>query len=109
MNTNDILNLDCRVKENKEIIQKVLKKIKPLEKYSEEIKIEVLENLLKKICIKYSFEIEYIIPRMHDNESKIIWEIKIKNEGTSKQIFGISLYECISKSIIYTYSKVRKK
>ena len=46
MKTEDILNLDYREKENKQIIQKALLNIKPLSKFSDEkIPLEALEKL----------------------------------------------------------------
>ena len=55
MKTEQILNLDYRKKENKEIIQKVLRKIKPLSKYSDEVDvpIEAIEKLIHVLVQKY--------------------------------------------------------
>ena len=48
MKTEQILNLDFRKEENQGIIQKVLRKIKPLSKYSDEVvPIEAIEKLVR--------------------------------------------------------------
>ena len=48
MKTEDIINLDCRKEENKEIIQKVLRKIKPLSRYPDgcDIPFEAIEKAI---------------------------------------------------------------
>ena len=55
MKTEQILNLDYRKEESQEIIQKVLRKIKPLSKYSDEsnIPIEAIEKLIRVLVQKY--------------------------------------------------------
>ena len=64
MKTEDILNLDYRKEENQEAIQRVLRKIKPLSKFSEDenIPFEKLEKLIGLYQNKYAIKIQYIIP-----------------------------------------------
>lgn len=113
MKTEDILNLDCRKEENKKIIQKVLRKIKPLSKYSDEceIPLEVIEKLLAAMCKKYCINIKEITANVLANDKQIIWKATIINENEFallNYVYGISIYEVLSKSTIYIYTKVKK-
>ena len=54
MTIKEIINLDCRVKENKESIQRALRKIKPLSNYSEDAEI----RKGRKTCMEVIFEIQ---------------------------------------------------
>jgi hypothetical protein len=53
MTIKEIINLDCRVKENKESIQRALRKIKPLSNYSEDS-----FRKGRKACMEVIFEIQ---------------------------------------------------
>lgn len=113
MKTEDILNLDCREKENKEIIQRVLRKIKPLSKYSDEceIPLEAIEKLLTVMCKKYCINIKEITPNVLANNKQTIWKATIINENEFallNYIYGVSIYEVLSKSTIEIYTKVKK-
>ena len=113
MKTEDILNLDCRKEENKKIIQKVLRKIKPLSKYSDEceIPLEAIEKLLAVMCKKYCVNIKEITANVLANDKQIIWKATIINENEFallNYVYGISIYEVLSKSTIYIYTKVKK-
>lgn len=111
MKTEDILQLDCRKEENKKIIQKVLRKIKPLSKYSdeEEVPFEMLEKVLRAIEKKYGYHIFMLFPDMQSSNDGIIWraEVSLSNQKQNKNIYGISFYELIAKVVIYEYSKVK--
>ena len=64
MKTEDIINLDCRKEENKEIIQKVLRKIKPLSRYPDgcDIPFEAIEKAITVMCKKYCLRIKEFVP-----------------------------------------------
>lgn len=115
MKTEDILQLDCREKENKKIVQKVLRKIKPLSKCSEEIvPMEMLERVLRIIEKKYGYHIFMIFPDTYSSDDGIIWRAEVSSKKTdkisyNKNIYGITFYEVIAKSVIYMYSKVKGK
>lgn len=113
MKTEDILNLDCREEENKEIIQRVLRKIKPLSKYSDEceIPLSAIEKLLTVMCKKYCINIKEITPNVLANNKQTIWKATIINENDFallNYIYGVSIYEVLSKSTIEIYTKVKK-
>ena len=63
------MNLDCRKEENKEIIQKVLRKIKPLSKYSvgECIPISALEKAITVMTKKYNMHIREFVLDIQSN------------------------------------------
>lgn len=112
MTTNEILNLDFRDEESREIIQRVLRKIKPLAKYSDEeiIPLEMLEKVVRVVCLKYSVRVHYITQDIHANEKETIWravltsEIDLTGFGS---VYGISIYELFAKMTIKLHSLIR--
>lgn len=113
MTTNEIINLDYREIKNQKIIQKVLKQIKPLSKYSDEseIPITALEKAITIMCKKYCMRIRDIVPDVLSNDKSIIWKATLINEINLKVIdtvYGISLYEVFAKITIRLYAQVKK-
>lgn len=113
MNTKQVLNLDCRKREDQEIIQKVLRQIKPLSRYSDEcdIPLSAIEKAITIMCKKYCMRIREIIPDMYGNEQNIIWRATVQNEKNFKEIgcvYGISMYELFAKAAICMYAEVKK-
>ncbi len=113
MTTKEIINLDCRFEENKEIIQKVLRKIKPLSKYSDEydIPFEAIEKVITVMCKKYKMRLKHVSPDMWSNDSYTIWGAMLLSEVDYKvidMVYGISLYEVFAKSAIRLYTEVKK-
>ena len=113
MKTNDIMNLDCRKKENQEIIQKVLRQIKPLSKYSGEcdIPFSAIEKVMTVLCKKYCLRIKELIPDIWSSNDGILWRIILINETNEKVIdtvYGISMYEVFAKGAIRLYAEVKK-
>ena len=110
MKTNDILELDYRLKENKQLIQKALLKIKPLSKFSgeEQVPQDALEKLLHMICSKYKVWVSKIIQDPVSSEDGDIWRCEIVDENnlrTIKSIYGICIYELIAKIVIFLWSE----
>lgn len=113
MTTKEVINLDYREKKNQEIIQRVLKQIKPLSKYSDEyeIPLSAIEKAITVMCKKYSMKIKDIIPNIRANDDSIIWKSTLMNEITFKtfdEIYGICLYEVFAKTAIRLYAEVKK-
>lgn len=113
MTTKDILNLDYRKKENKEIIQRVLKQIKPLSKYSDEYEIpfEAIEKAVVVMTKKYNMRVSELVPDVWSNEEHAIWRAIIVNEINHKiidMVYGITLYEVLAKTAIRLYAEVKK-
>ena len=113
MSTKQLLNLDCRKEENQKIIQKVLRQIKPLSRYSDEenTPFSALERAITIMCKKYCMRIAELTPDVLANDKHIIWKAKLINETNSKTIdnvYGVSFYEVLAKSAIRLYAEVKK-
>lgn len=112
MTTSEIMNLDFRKEESQEIIQRVLRKIKPLAKYSDEetIPLEMLEKVVRVVCLKYSVHVHYITQSIHANDKETIWSATLISDTDMKDIdkvYGISMYELFAKMAIKLHSLVR--
>lgn len=112
MTTNQVLQLDCRTEENKKVIQKVLKLIKPLSKYSDEDEVPfwAIEKAITVMSKKYNMRVREFTPDVWANKNETIWKATIVNETdlTTTQVYGITLYEVFAKVAIQMYSMVRK-
>lgn len=111
MKTNDILQLDCRKEENQEIIQKVLRKIKPLSSCADDtmIPLEKLEKLIMLIGRKYDIGVGCIFQSYQAAEKTVLYSTSIlQKQGndfrTLCNIYGISLYEITAKAAIKMYA-----
>ena len=110
MKTEDILNLDYRKEENQEAIQRVLRKIKPLSKFSddENIPFEKLEKLIGLYQNKYAIKIQYIIPNY---EGGIIYSASLLRSDNFKwigNVYGMCMYELFAKIAIKMYTEIKK-
>ena len=110
MKTEDILNLDYRKEENQEAIQRVLRKIKPLSKFSEDenIPFEKLEKLIGLYQNKYAIKIQYIIPNY---EGSIIYSASLLRSDNFKwvgNVYGMCMYELFAKIAIKMYTEIKK-
>lgn len=113
MTTKQIINLDYREKENQEIIQKVLRQIKPLSKYPDgcDIPFSALEKAITVMCKKYMMRVRELTPDVWSNDNYTIWRAILINETNLKTIdmvYGISLYEVFAKTAIRLYAEVKK-
>lgn len=112
MTTNQVLQLDCREEESKKIIQKVLRQIKPLSKYSDEdtIPFWAIEKAITVMSKKYNMRVREFNPDVWANKQETIWRATVVNEEnlSTVSVYGISLYEVFAKIAIQMYSMVRK-
>jgi hypothetical protein len=113
MTTKQIINLDCRDEENQEIIQKVLRQIKPLSKYPEgcDIPFSAIEKAITVMCKKYMLRVHDFTPDVWSNNDYTIWRAWIINDTnltTIDMVYGISLYEIFAKAAIRLYVEVKK-
>lgn len=109
MTTNQILQLDCRSEENKEIIQKVLKKIGPLSKYSvdETVPFEKVEKLVTVLSKRYNMRVREFVPDVWSNSNETIWRATVINDTNLqmiKMVYGLSVYEVFAKVSICMYN-----
>lgn len=112
MKTERILMLDYREEETKEIIQKVLRKIKPLSKYSEEcdIPLEAIEKLIFVLAQKYAITPQWLMMSFHDGVTSV-YSVGVKTTTDHKwigTIHGMCLYEVFAKLAIKMYSEVKQ-
>jgi len=111
MKTEQILNLDYRKEESQEIIQKVLRKIKPLSKYPNEsnVPIEAIEKLIRVLVQKYEITPQWMTMSYHE---PILGLYSIGIKTTTKHewlgtVYGMCLYEVFAKLAIKMYSEVK--
>lgn len=110
MKTEQILNLDFRKEESQEIIQRVLRKIKPLSKYSDEmVPLEAIEKLVRVLVQKYEITPQWINMSFFE-KANTIYSIGIKTTNDHRwlgTVYGSCLYEVFAKLAIKMYSEVR--
>jgi len=119
MKTGDILLLDCSKKENIEILNKVLHKIKPIKKMCGDNKptIEQLEKAIHMIANRYGYRTQQIWffdkEEVGKNAEFQLYSMGIvdKNNGYKwiGNVTGITLWELIAKGIIKIYGDIKRK
>lgn len=117
MTTDAILMLDCRKEENKVIIQKALRRIKPLMKYEdmgEDIPLEMIEKVINVIIGKYCVCIQWISHHKQpaDMDTSMWWSCSCKTDDTHKWIgswYGATMYELLAKTAIRLYAGTLKE
>ena len=114
MTTKDILNLDCREEENKVKVQRVLRQLKPLSKYSEEedVPLTAIEKAIKIMCYKYQIRVSAIRVDIWSNKKYDIWKAEViddSNLSRVEMVYGISIYELLAKVAILIYSEIKKE
>lgn len=113
--TEQVLNFDYRKEENKKVIQKVLRQIKPLSKFSEEdeqIPMELLEKTISVLVNKYTITPQWISMHFTGLQKGVLttYSCGVKTSDTHEwlgTVYGSSLYEMIAKLTIKMYSEVR--
>ena len=111
MKTEQILKLDYRKEESQEIIQKVLRKIKPLSKYPDEsnVPIEAIEKLIRVLVKKYEITPQWMTMSYFEPIFGI-YSIDVKTTTEHKwlgTVYGMCLYEVFTKLAIKMYSEVK--
>jgi len=114
MKTEQIMNLDYRKEENQKIIQKVLRQVKPLSKFSDEeqIPIEMLEKTASVLTNKYEITPQWIICGYRDPAPGCFgyYSACVKNTADHKLLgnaSGHTIYEFFAKLVIKMYAEVR--
>lgn len=115
MKTEYVLGLDYNEEESKSKIQKVLKQIKPLSKYSDEedVPLVALEKLIRVVCNKYLVRIRNIQQDIWSNKNYNIWKCDVMVDGkmfdSVGTVYGTSIYELFAKIAILMYSEIKKE
>ena len=112
MKTEEILNLDYRKEESQEIIQKVLRKIKPLSKYSEEqdIPLEAIEKVIRILSQKYEIVPQWMVMSLYESATNV-YSIGVKTLNDHEwlgNVYGMCLYEVFAKLAIKMYSEIKQ-
>lgn len=112
MTTEQLLSLNCKSEENKEMLQRALRKIKPFAKYeNEEVPLEILEKFIYKMTSKYNVDLQWITYSRLDNNEPY-WSASLKkgspNHNWIGTVYGISIYELLCKFCILMYSSIKK-
>ncbi len=111
MKTQEILELDFRKKESKEIIQKVLRQVKPLSKCSDEqIPVDMLEKCVKVLTFKYAIRIQWITITTPENVEEMLFNLSLLEDHNHKwlgNVYGQTFYEVIAKTVIKMYSEIK--
>lgn len=112
MTTNQVLQLDCREEKNRKTIQKVLRQIKPLSKYSDEDEIPfwAIEKAITIMSKKYNMRVRNFVPDVWSNNKETIWKATVIDETdlSITNVYGLTLYEVFAKVSVQMYSMVRK-
>ena len=105
-----ILNLDYRKAENKQLIQKVLRKIKPLSKFSDEIvPLEMIEKVAKVLVCKYEIAPQWMT-FSYAEAILGVYSVSVKTTTDHKwlgNVYGCCLYEVMAKLVIKMYSDIK--
>ena len=110
MKTKDLLKLDLRDENNKEILMTALKKIKPLSK-KKKITINTLEKFVYQLSQRYEVKVQGIYLDC-DSGEQIIYHASLINTidyTWSMNIYGISKFEVYAKIIIHKWSGIKTK
>ena len=125
MKTDDILNLDCTDGNNLEQINKFLWKVKPVARILEknhytktkQAPLELLEQALHGIMLRYGYRIQGINTYYETEESKEIEFVfytasLLKIRETREwigNVYGKTLWETVAKTIIKVYADLKKE
>lgn len=116
MKTEDILNIDCRIEENKTKINKFLYKIKPVQKAMGTQKgivpLEVLEKVLHGINLHYGYSNQGIQTHYEDGKFVFYNCSVLRERNWIGYVYGQTMWEVVAKNIIKVYADIlseRKK
>ena len=120
MKIEDVLNLDCTKEENMKQINRFLWKVKPVEKLleknnytkTEQAPIELLEQALHGIMIRYGYRTQNIDTYIEEGRFVFYMSSVIKKSDSSEwigNIYGKTLWEVVAKTIIKIYADIKKE
>ena len=120
MKTEDVLNLDCTKEENMKQINRFLWKVKPVEKLleknnytkTERAPIELLEQALQGIMIRYGYRMQNIDTYIEEGRFVFYMSSIIKKRDSSEwigNVYGKTLWEVVAKTIIKIYADIKKE
>lgn len=107
----DILDLDCRYEDDRQILQDTLHKIKPFKKIDGEIPMVKMEKLVKVISDKYGYHVNQISGDPWANDDSIVWRAMIVDQSNLKSdnVYGTTLYEVMGKACVRLWDLVQRR
>jgi len=109
----DVINGDFRMQGIEEATQYWLLKIEVLNKRTvdgEKVDLDNIEMLIHKLCSKYKMDMQWIY--LSKLKGEIPWYTVSFKDATTHAwlvtLYGMTLYELMSKSVLYLYAKTRK-
>lgn len=114
MKTQELLDLDMTEQKNKDLICRMLYKIKYIQKQTDNpsnITFDILEKTLQGLCSHCSCNVQTIYPYFEDNKFMFYCASVVKKESTttwSGNVYGKSMFEVFAKLCIKIYSEARK-
>ena len=111
MKVKEILNLNYSELQNKDIIQKKMRGIKPFRDIPSniEIPLEKLEKYIGLVQRKYALQIDYICPVFIPEENNL-YSATVRNTASNEYytyIYGKSIYEVFAKISILYYALLK--
>lgn len=120
MKTDEILNIDCREEKNINVLNKFLWKIKPIQRIMEKelynkgdvVPMEILEKSLHGICMKNGYTMQHL-NTYYDEKGFRFYTASVVNTNNKTRdwignVYGVSMWETLSKVIIKIYADVKK-
>ncbi len=114
MNPDDIFKLDFRKEQDREFAQKALRKFKSCRVYpmGQDVPFAAIEELLSSMMLKYAIDpLDFFIVKQDGNETHVVWSCGVKKLdghawlGTA---YGLTLYEVVSKVLLFVFLHIRK-
>lgn len=114
MKVREIIELDYRYEENREIIQDKLKLMKPFSKYSDEeqVPMDIIEKFIGVAVRKYDLFVRDIKMACIKTNKENLYSMHVYEESSLKPIctvYGCELYELMAKAAIYMYALIKSE
>lgn len=114
MKTKGIMNLDCRVAENKDKLQKALHNIKFFQDIEGDVPLVKIEKYIGLVQRKYAIQIDYVAPTFVPGEINLYSATVRKTYETIEKaycdvVYATELYELFAKIAVLYYSLTNPK
>lgn len=112
MTTDKLLALDYNRPKPHQVIQKALRRIKPLRKYpeGEDVPLEAIEAVVKRMAVKYEVSPQFMTTLCRSGPQW--YSIGYMHSGDSHEwigtVYGSTLYETWAKLCIGMYASIRR-
>lgn len=99
MSKKEILKLNCKIKENRESMQCMLKQLKVFKKISNDIKVSHLEKAIFILCNKHNVNIDIYLD-YYDGDT-LIYHCTVTSKLCNFSVYATSIYELYAKILLY--------